>query len=135
MAEGFKVEGLRELLSALRKIDPELKLEIKEANREAAQLVYKTALPKVPVGHDRKGHKAGTLRRSVRVLASQRRGQVAAGRASVPYAGVIHFGWPARHIRPQPFLYDALDARRSQVRRIYERRVAKVIGRAKGLQK
>ena len=29
------------------------------------------------------------------------------GRASVPYAGAIHWGWPARNIRAQPFLTNA----------------------------
>ena len=40
---------------------------------------------------------------------------VRAGRAAVPYAGVIHFGWAAHSIAPQPFLYDAADARADEV--------------------
>ena len=38
-----------------------------------------------------------------------------AGRAAVPYAGVIHFGWAAHSIAPQPFLYDAADSRADEV--------------------
>jgi hypothetical protein len=119
----IKVEGLRELLTALRKIDPDLKLEIKQANRQAATVVYNAAIPMVPV-------RTGRLRASVRVLASQRRGQVAAGKKSVPYAGPIHFGWRAHNIAPNPFLYKALDKRRNEVIRSYERSVDKVVRKA-----
>jgi len=119
----IKVEGLRELLTALRKIDPDLKLEIKQANRRAATVVYNAAVPMVPV-------RTGRLRASVRVLASQRRGQVAAGKKSVPYAGPIHFGWRAHNIAPNPFLYKALDKRRNEVIRSYEQSVDKVVRKA-----
>ena len=33
--------------------------------------------------------------------------RVSVGRATVPYAGAIHWGWPARNISAQPFLTDA----------------------------
>jgi hypothetical protein len=52
---------------------------------------------------------------------------VRAGRTSVPYAGPIHFGWPAHNIEPTPFLYDALDQRRSEVIDLYEQRVGDLI--------
>ena len=42
-----------------------------------------------------------------------------AGRKAVPYAGPIHFGWPARNIEPQPFLYDALDDKADEVAHLY----------------
>jgi len=74
--------------------------------------------------------RTGRLRASVRVLASQRRGQVAAGKKSVPYAGPIHFGWRAHNIAPNPFLYKALDKRRNEVIRSYERSVDKVVRKA-----
>jgi hypothetical protein len=35
---------------------------------------------------------------------------VRAGRAAVPYAGPIHWGWRARHIKAQPWLYDAIES-------------------------
>jgi hypothetical protein len=35
----------------------------------------------------------------------------------VPYANVIHFGWAKHNIRPQPFLYDALDSRADDIAR------------------
>ena len=44
---------------------------------------------------------------------------VLAGRSRVPYAGVIHFGWPAHNIEPQPFLYEALEDKREDVATLY----------------
>jgi hypothetical protein len=45
----------------------------------------------------------------------------------VPYAGPIHFGWPARNIRPNPFIYQVLDSRRDEVLKLYERRIDEII--------
>ena len=119
-----RVEGVRELRSALTRIDPDLRAQMKAINMSAAKVVLPAAVASVPVGE------TGRLRATVRALASQRAGRVAAGRKSVPYAGVIHFGWPKRHIRPQPFLWDALDRRRVQVIGVYQRRVARVVDQA-----
>jgi len=124
MAEGLKVEGLKELLSALRKIDPALKIEIKALNLESAKIVRMEAMRRVPVG------KTGKLQRSIKALASQRKGRVVAGSKPVPYAGVIHFGWPKRHIRPQPFLFRALDRKRLEVFRTWKKGVDRVIDNA-----
>ena len=35
---------------------------------------------------------------------------MSAGGASLPYAGPIHWGWPARRIEAQPFIADAAQA-------------------------
>ena len=121
--EGIRVEGAKELRSALRSIAPELRAEMRAINLEAARVVLPVALARVPV-------RSGRLRATVRVLASQRAGRIAAGKKLVPYAGPIHFGWPKRHIRPQPFLYEALDSRRTQVIGVYQRRVADVVDKA-----
>lgn len=50
----------------------------------------------------------GRLSRSIRPLGSQKVARVAAGGVAVPYAGPIHYGWPARNILAQPFLTDAV---------------------------
>ena len=122
-ATGIRVEGAKEFRSALRSIAPELRAEMRTVNLEAARVVLPVALARVPV-------RSGRLRSTIRVLASQRAGRVAAGKKLVPYAGPIHFGWPARHIRPQPFLWNAIDSRRSQVIAVYERRVSQVVDNA-----
>lgn len=88
--------------------------DMKKLNLDAAQLVAGTARGLVPV-------RSGRLQGSIRASGTQRSSRVRAGFKRVPYAGVTHFGWPARGIRPQTFLYDALDARRGEVLRAYEK--------------
>jgi hypothetical protein len=104
---GVEVEGGPELRRAFRKLDDRA-ADLKPANRAAAELVEREAETLVP-------RLTGRLARSIRSTASKRVGSVLAGRSMVPYAGPIHFGWRARNIEPQPFLYDALDNRRDDV--------------------
>ena len=49
----------------------------------------------------------GRLAASVRPAGQPGKATVRAGGPAVPYAGVIHWGWPRRNIRPQTFLADA----------------------------
>lgn len=60
-------------------------------------------------------NRLGRLSANVRAGRGQTKAVVRAGSARVPYAGVIHYGWPARGIRAQPFLTDALQQRHQQV--------------------
>lgn len=113
------IHGLREIRRNLDDLDDALG-DLKAIHEAAAKLVEDTADPLVP---RRSGALAGTLRSS----GTKTGARVKAGFKRVPYAGPIHFGWPARGIRPQPFLYDALDRRRSEVVDLYEDRVDKLI--------
>lgn len=47
--------------------------------------------------------KSGALRSTVRGNRAKARAVVTAGRAKVPYAGPINYGWPARGIQPANF--------------------------------
>ena len=118
---GFKVDGLKELQKEIRRTeDVELKKQLRLANKEAAQVVADQAKVEVP-------RRSGRLARSIGVQASQTSASVKAGTAArVPYAGPIHFGWPKRNIRPQPFLYEAMDKRIGEVRRAYEKNLEKL---------
>jgi hypothetical protein len=87
MDVGIKVEGIQELAKALRKAGTDdLKRQLTQTNRTAAQMVVQAALPRVPVGP------TGRLRASVRALASQTSGSAVAGKARVPYAAAVHWG-------------------------------------------
>lgn len=120
-AESVRVEGLNKLIRTLKKAGADdLLAELKLANQEAARDVENTARPEVPV---RTGRLVGSLRSS----GTQRAGIVRIGKASVPYAGPIHFGWPKRNIKPQPFLYEALDRRANEIQRLYYERVEKLL--------
>ncbi len=45
----------------------------------------------------------------------------------MPYAGPIIFGWHKHDIKPQPFIYHALDARRGEVLVAYEAALGRLI--------
>jgi hypothetical protein len=89
---------------------------MKATHKKAAEIVIQGAKRFVPVV-------SGKLAASIRDGSTQRMGRVRVGSASVPYAGPIHFGWPARQIKPQPFIYDALDGRRNEVAAVYVKRI------------
>lgn len=113
------VQGLREVQRQLRKLGDDTKTAMKPTHLEAAEIVADAARKITPV-------RSGRLRRSVKGSAVMTGGRVRigyGGGAPSLYAGPIHFGWPARRIRPQPFVYDALDPKRPEVLRLYEKRI------------
>lgn len=117
----IQVTGAKELRRALKRMDNDAS-DLRGVNLDAAKIVAGRARDIVP-------RLSGTLENSIRALASKSSGSVAAGKARIPYAGVIHFGWPAHNIEPQPFLYDALDQRATQVVQLYEQRIAELVVR------
>lgn len=121
-ASKVEVEGARELRRALKRLDGNL-ADLRDVHRDAAEAVRSEAASLVPV-------LTGRLRSTIRVSARNVQASVlAGGRSLVPYAGPIHFGWRARNIEPQPFLYEAADRRRGEVLDVYQRGVAKLIHR------
>lgn len=118
-APRVQVTGAKELRKALRRMGADLK-DMQRTNKAAAEPVARRAREIAP-------RLTGRLAGNTRATASQREGAVLVGSRSVPYAGPIHFGWPARNIEPNPFLYDALDDRRSEVVDIYEARVESLV--------
>lgn len=112
----LKIVGLRETQKALKQLGESTKTEMKETHRAAAQLVADDSIKYVPF-------RTGALAGAIRAVGLQTSGRVRIGNASVPYAGAIHFGWPARRIKPQPFIYEALDDRRNEIAQLYARRI------------
>jgi hypothetical protein len=99
---------------------------LKDVGVEAAQPALEQAQAWAP-------RRTGRLQGNLRVGRTVSGPTIAVGnRSSVPYAGVVHFGWPARGIEPQPFLYDAADARAAQVAEKYAEGLEALI-REKGL--
>lgn len=116
----LKIEGLREVQRDLRKLSEATKKEMKATHQKAAEIVVGESKKYVPV-------RTGALANSIRAAATMRGGRVRVGSASVPYAGPIHFGWPARRIKPQPFIYEALDPRRNEIAQLYAERIGQLI--------
>ena len=126
----MEVENLKETAAMIRRLgDDDLKRQLKEANKDVAQMVVDAATPNVPV-------RSGKLLRSVKAAATQTSAYGKAGTPSrVPYAAAIHwgegtgnvnattgatFGRPNRNIRGRPFLWEAADATLHQAVRKYE---------------
>lgn len=123
--EGVRIEGLNELVRTLKRAGADIS-ELKEAHAKAGQIVATEAEAIAP---RRSGRLAGTIRAARQV----RRARVQAGRASVPYAGPIHWGWPARNIEPQPFLSEAARATESRWVAQYREDVQHALDQVKGL--
>ena len=96
----LKVEGATALRRGLRGLPVEFR-------KRLAKIYKAAALAGVPTAKKEAPNRSGKLAGSVRALGSQREGRIAAGKAKVPYAGPIHFGWEARGIKPNQFLFRA----------------------------
>ena len=119
---GVEVEGGPQLRRAFRKLGDRAD-DLRDVHRDAAKIVEQEAESLVPV-------LSGALRDTIRTSRTRSgSGVLAGGRSLVPYAGPIHFGWRARNIEPQPFLYDALDKRRDEVVARYSEGVATLVRR------
>lgn len=118
----IQVDGLRELTKSLRAVDRTLPRELTAIHKRIAQPIATRANQTVP-------RRTGRLAGSIRPLGSQRSAQVAAGRKNIPYAGVIHFGWPRHNIDPQPFLFTAIEAEHEETVVNYQREIETFLDR------
>jgi hypothetical protein len=108
----IKLDNMREFRRDLKALGDDAINDLKAVHTANANIVAGTARVLVP---KRTGRLAGTIRGA----GTKTGGRVRAGFKAVPYAGPIHFGWADRGIKPQPFLYDALDRRRNEVAQNY----------------
>jgi len=96
---GVRVEGLREVVRGLQRagVDiADLKETFSSIAREGARLASGFA-PK----------RSGRLAGSVRGNKAKNKAVVIAGRARIPYAGPINYGWRKRNINPSQFMQRA----------------------------
>lgn len=92
----LSITGVRQVIRALEQIGLEAE-DLKAAFSHIAAEGAREIQGFVPV-------KSGRLRGDVRGNRAKSKAVVAAGRASVPYAGPRNYGWPARNIRPALFM-------------------------------
>lgn len=103
LSTGIKVTGLNELRKAIKDAeDKELKLQLRQVYKAAADIVADAAQKRVPIGE------TGDLWASIVARASPWSASVDAGNKDVPYAGPIHWGWEKKHIQAQPFISEGL---------------------------
>lgn len=96
----LSVDGGRQLRATMKAAGVSLD-DLKDAHAAVAGLVHSVAQPQAPVGA------TGRLASSERPAGTKTAAIVRAGSARVPYAGPIHWGWPDRGIKAQPWIYEA----------------------------
>lgn len=117
--DGVRVDGLKETIRSLKAAGVAAN-DFGRVMQAVGELVATTARPLTRP-------KSGQLASSIRPSKTQTKAIVRAGGARTPYAGPQHFGWPARNIHPNPFLYTALDKRAAEVVARFEASVSNVI--------
>jgi hypothetical protein len=126
---GIKVEGLRDVLNALKQIGVPT-AEVSAASQQAANIVAQTAKTLVPV-------RSGNLRNSIKSRKQARKVLISAGNnSSIPYANPIHFGWyydknnfVKKNILPSPFFAKALGLTRNEVYKTYFENINKLFNK------
>lgn len=124
MPAALRVEGVSRLVRTLRDAEVDLD-ELKDVTAAAGLLAAAAIRPLVPV---RRGRLVGSMRSN----RAARRATVSLGRASVPYAGPIHWGWPARNIPAQPFGEEGLQLAEPAITELYVTGIEKILDRVKG---
>lgn len=85
MADVIRIEGLRELQAALRKMDGESQKKIRLVLNDAAEIVLDSARSRVPT-------RTGRARATLRASSGQREASVKGGTGRAPYYPWLDFG-------------------------------------------
>jgi len=99
---GVKVEGLKLLNRNLKKLSTDYPKELKSIHQKVSDPVAVLASRKVR-------SRTGRLAASIKAGATQKGGHIQAGKMSVPYAAVNHWGGYPGDYQGNPFLTDALE--------------------------
>lgn len=118
------VEGVDRLVRTLKRAGVDIS-DLKAAHSAVAAFVAGEAAARAP-------RRSGALAGSVRGARLQSRARVSAGRSSIPYAGPIHWGWPARRISSQPFVSEAAQATEPRWSETYRRDVLAALEKVQG---
>lgn len=122
---GFRVEGLSGVVRALQDLGLDVD-DLKDAFAEIAAEGAELAAGFAP-------RRSGALADTIRGNRAKSKAVVIAGRARVPYAGAINYGWPKRNITGAGFMQKADLALRGRVLDKLEEEITKKI-RQKGLE-
>lgn len=112
-----RVEGLRTTLRAMQKAGAATE-DMKELMHSIGTLVVQAATPPVLTGR---------LSTTLRAGRGKTKAVVRAGGARAPYAGVVHYGWPARNIPANPFLTEALQRTRPAILQALDKGLADLL--------
>jgi hypothetical protein len=119
-----QVDGVRELRASLKRAGDDLG-DMKDANAAVAGMVAGRASSLAP-------RVSGRLAASVRGNRAAASAVVKVGTASLPYAGPVHWGWPARHIAANPFAVNAAHDTEPAWTATYLDAIDRIIGKVRG---
>lgn len=138
---GVRIEGMREVRSALRKVDKDLPKTVRIINRHVGETVVlpdarrRARQPRTNLkGNPTNVGSAGVD--SIRVLAQQRGAQIAAGGARVPYFGGHDWGSKGTYPQFPPkrkegyILYPSVEENRAGIVHEYERQLGPFLDKA-----
>lgn len=117
-----QIIGARQLRRTLRAAGQDMS-DLKRVHAEVGRIVV--AASSAPT-------RTGKLAASIRAGAAATSATVRAGGARVPYAGPIHWGWPARGITAQPFLTEAAQQTEPRWTEVYLTEVNRIIDQVTG---
>lgn len=119
-----QVQGAKELRKTLKAAGDDLS-ELKAVNQAVGNMVVGVARGLAPV-------RSGVLAGSIRATRAAGGVGIKAGGASIPYAGPIHWGWPARSIKANPFISNAALTTEDQWVALYQEEIEKILERVEG---
>lgn len=123
-----QVDGARQLRRTLKQAGSDLD-DLKTLHRKVSQMVADLAAARAPIGP------TGRLQASIRAGATKTAGVVRAGsnaKSGARYAGPIHWGWPARGIKPRTFIVDAAQSSEAAWLAIYQQGLEDIIDKIEG---
>jgi len=113
------ITGLKETINALNLFVKDVEAN-QSLNREIGSKVSQNASALAP-------KRTGALSRSVGFEASSNKATIYAGSESVPYAGVIEYGWPQRNRQAKPYLNPAVQNNMGFIIKKYDEEIQKAI--------
>lgn len=119
-----EIDGARELRRTLRAAGDDLE-DLKAANQAAANIAAAAAKSEAP-------KLTGALAGDIRASGTKTAGTIRAGRKRIPYAGPIHFGWPARGIKARPYITEGAQQTESIWVPLYQELLDEALSKVKG---
>lgn len=124
MAARAKLSGISALRRTLRRAGADMG-DLKRANAEVAQFGAR-------VGRRFAPRRTGALAHSGKGNRAAGSAVITFGKKSVPYAPPIHWGWEARNIEAQPFVWDPMHKLRPVWGQIYQRELQRILDNVRG---
>ncbi|MGP5715679.1 hypothetical protein ACTXO9_07285 [Brachybacterium tyrofermentans] len=119
-----EIDGARELRRTLRAAGDDLE-DLKAANQAAANIAAAAAKSEAP-------KLTGALAGDIRASGTKTAGIIRAGRKKLPYAGVIHWGWPKRNILAVPYITAGAQQTESIWVPLYQKQLDQALKKVKG---